>query len=510
MRLLVSAVLATSGLASQARAAGIEETVNGGVALGRAAGYGRAVDFMAIYQNPANLAVLPSAELGGELRLPLFRGCFDRALDQRIDYKTPNPDLDFQGDEYFGNVCNSAAPFPTGNLGWAQSFASGWGWGIGFFSPAANANAKYGKETIVTVLPGEDEQYPITQRGLEYPTRQLLLSRNALAAWLMAGVGWEPIHQLRIGASLGWGFATIHNKNVVSILGGTFADQEVLSDVKAADWFVPRATFSAVAEPSDGFELFASLTYTGDVNGKGTLDLTANGIQGAPLTDCRSETAGPHCRVNDIQLRVPFPRFEATLGLRYASRRSGRERVLDPMKDERWDIALEGVWSQTSHIDRFQLTIFDANTAAESAPKVAFSSSPDTAPLQTMPTAIIPRQWRDTYTLRIGGDYNLIADKLSVRAGLSYQSAASPASYMNIDVFATQRIGLHAGVTYKYGRSLLTVAYMHQFYKSVTTPVGTGKVTEIVSQRPEEATAVNEGYYQASLDVISVQGTLLF
>src|SRR4051794_25177357 len=72
-----------------AQAAGVEDTVSGSIALGRAANYVREADFLATWQNPANLAVVPGADVGLELRLPLLKACFDRARDPGRQYKQP-------------------------------------------------------------------------------------------------------------------------------------------------------------------------------------------------------------------------------------------------------------------------------------------------------------------------------------------------------------------------------------------------------------------------------------
>lgn len=501
-------LLALCATTEVAHAAGAEETVAGGVALGRAAAYGRADDFMAIMQNPANLAIVAGRNLGGELRLPIYNACFDRARDNSLTYREPNEALGLGGSESFANVCAEGFPLPTGNLGYAQSFDNGIGFGVGFFTPPGVARTTWGKDRILTVLPAEDEKYEPTLSGTEYPNRYLLLSRSVLVGWLMAGIGYQPFKQLRVGASFGAGFFTIENKNVSSVAGGFATDPELINDVVAKDMFVPRATASIVVAPTDSLEFLGVLTYQADVEARGHLDLTANGIQGAPLHNCRSETPGPRCRVENVTLSVPFPPLEATFGVRYAARRSPRERVNDPLKDERWDVALELAWTQTSHVKTFDLKLAEEDDPTP--PQISFSSSEDARVVATPKRIVIPHYWRNTYTLRAGGDYNLIAEKLSVRAGMSYASNAVPTQYMNIDMMPVRKVGLHAGLTVAYGRSRLTLAYSHLFYQKVTVPVGGGEVREIVSQEITPPLPVNEGTFHASLDVISIQSNLSF
>jgi len=93
---------------------------------------------------------------------------------------------------------------------------------------------------------------------------------------------------------------------------------------------------------------------------------------------------------------------------------------------------------------------------------------------------------------------------------VSYQSSAVPTRYMNIDSWPVEKIGVHLGVSVGIGKITLSAAYAHLFYSAVDVPLGGGQVREVVSQMPEAAQAVNEGYYTAGLDVLSVQGNLAF
>jgi|GEM_PF-5338387 len=505
-------VLACLGVlvsAGGAHAEGIETTVSGTVGLGRAATVLRVNDFMATWQNPANLAVVPSTDLGAELRLPLLSACFDRARDPALedDYRTSNPELGYYGSEHFRQVCNKGSVMPAGNLGWAQAFESGWGYGIGFFTPAAVPNLEFGNDTIVSQqLDADAEMRPITTTGEESPNRFLLLKRQQLGGFLQVGAGVRLSPLVRIGASLGWGFATLHNRSVASAIGGTFRDQEVLNDLNVSDWFIPRALASVVVTPLPSLELAATLLYQGDVDGVGTVDFTGNGIRNAPRGNCRSDNPGPHCRIEDARLTAPFPRLSATLGVRYASLRAGRDRALDPMKDERWDVELNGSWSQTSHVDQYSVTLFEGDPPG----RIALSTA-ERSVLQPLPASFkIPYQWKDTFGLRLGGDYNLLPELLALRAGLSYESNATPTSYMNIDAWAVNRFGLHLGGTVKLGNLKLSIAYAHIFFGSVEVPVGDGKVVEAVSANPMGAQAVNEGDFTASLNVLSGQVNYAF
>lgn len=480
----------------------------GTIGLGRAAAALRVSDFMATWVNPANLATIPGGDLGGELRLPILQACFDRAKDNALEYRTNDPSLGYAGSESFAKVCNDAPPFPTGNLGWAKSYPTGWGYGIGFFTPAHVPHLRYGKNTIVTQSPLPGETLPTTLDGVESPNRFLLLERQVLGGFLQAGLGAQPIKQLRLGVAVGLGFANIRNVNVASVLGGTFRDQAILNDLHVTDLIIPRFTASVVYTPLDALEVMGSLTYQDDVHAKGTLELTANGVTGDRLRDCRSEMPGTHCSIDNFELTIPFPTLEAVVGLRYAKRRHAQVEITrgDPLRDELWDIEVNGYWSQTSHVEQYTLDVYREAPGDKGAPRVAFSSAPRAVALSLPQKAAIPRRWGDTFGIRFGGDVNVLPGKLALRAGVAYEGRAVPVELMNIDSWPIAKLSLHAGMTLRFDRVRLSIAYAHVFYQPIELNVGAGAVPEIVSQSADKAQPVNEGYYNTSQDVIS--GTL--
>jgi long-subunit fatty acid transport protein len=499
-------------MSTRAQAGGFEDTVSGTLGLGRAASLGRVQDFMATWQNPANLAVIPGSDLGLELRLPVFDACFDRVRVEGVEYRDPGSDSEgvFMGSESFENVCNEGALGPTGNLGWAQSFDSGWGYGIGLFTPGGVGDMKFGRDTIVTWPPYyPDEVYTPTLEGVEWPNRQMLLEQSAVAAWLSAGAGFQVTPQLRIGLSVALGMVQFSASNVSSLVGGTFRDQETLSEVRATDWAVPRVALSAVFSPIHSLDLVGAVYYQDDVRAEGEATFEANGIQGAPLLNCLDDEPGPHCGVDTVAVEYPFPTFEVTVGLRYAKRRAPHARTLDPMRDEVWDVELDASWLGTSSVDNVDMRLYEGEPG-EGAPKLANNSNPGATPYPLPPTQSIPRRWKDTWSLRIGSDYNVVPSRLAVRAGFSYASSAVPLELMAIDAWPVQKIGLHVGATMAFDNLRLSLAYAHVFVEQVSVPAGTGQFYEVVSVPAGEPLAVNEGDYRASLDVVSIQADMRF
>jgi long-subunit fatty acid transport protein len=499
---LAGVVLSSQTGLPQAHAAGVEDTVGGTVALGRSAGYVRANDYQAVWQNPSNLALLPSKDVGLELRLPVFNACFSRAQNPASTY--------LPSELPFEKVCNEGGVMASGSVGFSMPLPKGFGFGVGIYTPGGVPKLKFGNSDINTVyVDPRTEVYPGTTNAHESPNRYLLIDKTVLAAFVMAGVGYSPIPQLRFGLSVGGGLIDVKFKNVSSLSAPGLTDNEVLSDLSVRDSYVPRTTLAVSGSPIESLDLLATFTYTGDISAEGDLKVTGNGITQAPVGDCASATPGPRCEVKGVTLKIPYQRYEVLLGARYAQRRGKRERSLDPMKDEVWDVEVNAYWSQTSHVDNYTLQI----RRADQMRQVALSSDPAAgAPL--LPTnATLYHGWKDTFGVRVGGDYNVLPQRLAVRAGLGYESRGVPTNNMNLDYWPVQKVSLSLGATVKLGRWKIHAAYAHVFNEQVNVKVGEGNVREVVAIPPPagvQAASVNEGKYTSRIDVFSLQGNVSF
>ena len=48
-------------------------------------------------------------------------------------------------------------------------------------------------------------------------------------------------------------------------------------------------------------------------------------------------------------------------------------------------------------------------------------------------TITVPKQWNDVLSVKLGGDFNLVPERWTMRAGVYYETAASPSAYANVD-----------------------------------------------------------------------------
>ena len=58
---------------------------------------------------------------------------------------------------------------------------------------------------------------------------------------------------------------------------------------------------------------------------------------------------------------------------------------------------------------------------------------------------LIPAHWRDTYSVRFGGQYRLLPDLLLLRAGVYYERGAVPNKYLSVFSLDLDKIGVTLG-----------------------------------------------------------------
>src|SRR5262249_22975334 len=83
------------------------------------------------------------------------------------------------------------------------------------------------------------------------------------------------------------------------------------------------------------------------------------------------------------------------------------------------------------------------NQAIRIQPKdIAVTSFGNPTPLSAI---TLREDWRDTYSVRLGGHYTIIPGQLLVRGGAYYERAAVPAERLSVGAFDADKLGLTAG-----------------------------------------------------------------
>ena len=129
----------------------------------------------------------------------------------------------------------------------------------------------------------------------------------------------------------------------------------------------------------------------------------------------------PTLVTDDIRVTMPLT-LPATL--------RGGVRYIHYAKDRQWfDLELAAEWENWSVIDAYDVQVSGRISGQE---------------IQDLR---LGKNWRDTVSVRLGGDVNVIPKHLTVRAGGYFESAGSPRSFSHLDVPSFMRGGLGAGLT---------------------------------------------------------------
>lgn len=113
----------------------------------------------------------------------------------------------------------------------------------------------------------------------------------------------------------------------------------------------------------------------------------------------------------------------------------------------------------------------------------------------------IQRNWRDTWSVRLGGDLNLWPGRFAARAGMFYESAAVPDAYAYVDVMSFHRLGTAVGFTLAIVKGLdLSAAYTYVFQMPVVVTEEESRIYQQVPGSPckspyTDPDACSEHYY---------------
>jgi hypothetical protein len=193
----------------------------------------------------------------------------------------------------------------------------------------------------------------------------------------------------------------------------------------------------------------------------------------------------------------------ARAGVRYRHLRGGREL---------FDIELDGEYESWSRTKDFTL---DTNglTAVGGG---ALASAP--VPLGQIQIA---KHWNDVFSVKLGGDFNLVPDRWTLRAGAYYETAVAPAAYANVDFPGAQVVGAALGGSLLLRRVELALTYQLRYQPSFTVSEANARFYQQVPASPcaapytdpnscnpnylgQPSPAVNAGTYAATSHLVSL------
>ena len=171
----------------------------------------------------------------------------------------------------------------------------------------------------------------------------------------------------------------------------------------------------------------------------------------------------------------------------------GGVRYVHEVDDREWfDLELDVVWENWSSIRSYDLD---------------FEGVINGQPVQDLSIA---KNWKDTVSIRLGGDVTPLPPYLTLRAGGFFETAAVDDNFSHLDFPSFTRGGLGAGVSAGAKGVYFTLGYMHVFQEDREITERTGKMFQQRPLRPcpdgcDGASGVpaNAGKFQTAYDLLT-------
>lgn len=421
----------------------------GGKAVGRAGAFtARADDLSAVYYNPAGLTKMDG---------------FHIQLDNKLSYNS----FEFQRQPILdatGMVTTTFEPVQSETTFQPLTPLLGVGYGLGEWAFALVAYAGSGVSNMD--FPEDGSQ------------RYMMVSREGLFVNYALNVAWRPIPKLSIGAGLQ--VVTVPSLTYQLVINGgpggfggnnpVANDMDIMATVEGTDPFTLNAMVGLWYQVSPAFELgLAGQVLPSKIEAEGPISLNAVNFPD-PVTTFRGVDPA-----DDVTLTLPLP-LTARLGARYINRRADGS--------ELFDVELDLTYETLSDVERFTM---DSNGLV-----AEFQSNEiEIGVIQ------VEKQWKDTIGAALGGDFNVIQESLTLRAGAYWESATSAPEYTNVDFITGQHLGGTLGASLLFGDLSVALAYEFRYQPEVTTTTAEGRVYQVAPLQPDSQLTVNGGSYRA-------------
>lgn len=496
---LLSALLpAAIGLLSWPRtghAIGFELTSPGAREAGRSgASVVGADNAMALFYNPATLL---NAKAFTDSAIALHNSFTDLCFTRQAVVEDASGGR--SAGATFPEICGDAKPavIPIGASVFRFNDTFALAYGV-YSPPAVGRDMKFGSQVYGT----PNGAVPSSTASLS-PSRYLLMKEHIVQTFPTIGLAWAPLKQLKLGASFGFGFskftfstASYSRSDAGQVLGmATGGTSDVGTYVTGKDKFTPRVNVGVWGKPVESLplELGLQFVWTGDVEtGEGKLRLRNLYTSYYPAA-LSSGFAQPMLDASFAKTGIKVPQYSLLSGgVRYAKKLgSPVGKMGDRMGSERFDIELDYVMTFT-RLDSVDVT----------PPRDASLVVPSPSPLVQPVTLDLPdrialaHKWKNQYGIRLGGDYNVLPNLLTLRAGYSFESGGVQNGYSQLDFTPFQRFGLSVGATVRILDLVdVSAGYAYFIIPDVKNSVGSAGVRRAISgmTNPGEDEIANAG-----------------
>lgn len=163
------------------------------------------------------------------------------------------------------------------------------------------------------------------------------------------------------------------------------------------------------------------------------------------------------------------------------------------------ELEVDAVWERWSVMKQIAIRTHDIWVTYE-------AGGQDQVPV---PDIIFPKHFQDAYSLRVGGDWTALADRLQLRGGWLIETSAVPLGYVGVEFPNWGRQVASVGASLRLFGAWLDVAYAHHFVDTqvVTASQVQQQVTPAMPKSglpAAEPSTIGNGTYEAALDVLSL------
>lgn len=441
-RLIVTAAwLAVFAAAPPAWSAGMEYPELGAVAVGRGgATAARPTGGLSLQFNPAGMAWTQGWRLDGDGKFMWNQVGFT-ATDAALVASTASPHAN-NDEVFYATPTNGALIYGFGNVGPFDNLAVG----IGMIGPSATGKLHYDPTSVA--------RYQKTNVDYFFAYYSVAVAARVGEAWALG-----LTFQLAQGSA----------KFTQAVRGspGEAAATDIFATVDVKSGVIPTGVVGLTYMPHPKWSL--GLSYRPKVSFSGDGSLTSE----FPTS---LEALHPTQEGTRATMTLAFPHV-VRLGAQYTP-------------TSQWLVELNVVGELWSVFDAARVVPHDITVTAGGSPA-------------TLKEIDFTKQYHDTVSFRLGADYDVLPQRLTVRAGYFYETSAIPTRTVALDFPNWERHGIGAGASVNLFGAQLHVAYAHHFVISQTV---TDSVVDTVSVPPVSPAPaiIGNGSYTASSDMLVV------
>ena len=442
-------------LSTDAMAGGISVGDQGAVAAGRSGAFvAKADDASAMEYNPAGLTALKGWQIYLSNRFGYDNQKFKRAA--LWDYTDS-----MAGPQYrtFSTVSNEKPFIALGPmLALSTDFGlDDWTFLIGAYAPPGVARKQFPRD-VGEYEVGED---------IDAGQRWMLTSLDTKILYYNLSVAWKLRDKFGVGVSLQWvDLAQLDLKLVVNgddspgLVTPVDNSFETEAHIQGSDHLGFSGIVGLWYRPVPAFQIAVSSRFVPTkIHADATLSLTPlqtdSTLEMGRLEEGSSED-DPILSLDgsdDITFSMTLP-MELRAGFRYIHLRNDTE-VFDLELDFRYEF-----WSQ---MDAYEID-------GEGLWATMEQRNVEVGKIR------IPKNWKNTFSVRLGGDFNVVDNRFKLRAGTFFETGAVNKPYAYADFMASHRLGWSAGFSLIFGKFDVALSYAYIIEIPFTVSESEGKI----------------------------------